>query len=72
MSKIIENKADKAFPYPKDEDTDTSMLEKKRAYIKGYEQALKDMKKHIEIAAIAGKSFMVLDMCKWIGRRLKD
>lgn len=72
MSKIIENKADKAFPYAKDEDTVASMREKKRAYIKGYEQALKDMKGHIEIAAIAGKSFMVLDMCKWIGRRLKD
>lgn len=72
MSKIIENKADKAFPYPKDEDTAVSMLEKKRAYIKGYEQALKDMKKHLDIAAIAGKSFMVLDMYKWIERRLED
>lgn len=72
MSKIIENKADKAFPCPKDEDTTASMLEKKRAYIKGYEQALKDMKGHLDVAAIAGKSFMGLDMYKWIGRRLKD
>ena len=72
MSKIIEDKADKDFPYPKDEDTAASMLEKKRAYIKGYEQALKDMKRHLDIAAIAGKSFMVLDMYKWIEGRLKD
>lgn len=72
MSKIIENKADKAFPCPKDEDTAASMREKRRAYIKGYVQALKDMKKHLDIAAIAGKSFMVLDMYKWIERRLED
>lgn len=72
MSKIIEDKADKAFPCPKDEDIVASMLEKKRAYIKGYEQALKDMKGHLGIAAIAGKSFMVLDMYKWIEGRLKD
>ena len=72
MSKIIENKADKAFPYAKDEDTAASMLENKRAYIKGYEQALKDMKKHLDIAAIDGKRFMVLDIYKWIDRRLKD
>lgn len=72
MGKTIKNKADKAFPYPKDEDTVASMLEKKSAYTKGYEQALKDMKKHLDLAAIAGKSFMVLDMYKWIDRRLKD
>lgn len=72
MGKTIKNKADKAFPYPKDEDTVASMLEKKSAYTKGYEQALKDMKKHLDLAAIAGKSFMVLDMYKWIEGRLKD
>lgn len=72
MGKTINNNADKAFPYPKDEYTDASMLEKKRAHIKGYEQALKDMKKHLNIAAIAGKRFMVLDMYRWIDRRLKD
>lgn len=71
MGKTIKNKADKAFLYPKDEDTAASMREKKRAYIKGYEQSLKDMKKHLGIAAIAGKSFMVLDMYKWIDKRLK-
>lgn len=72
MSKIIENKADNAFPYPKDEDTTASMLAERRAYIKGYEEALQDMKGHLNIAAIAGKSFMVLDMYKWIERRLED
>ncbi|WP_277069454.1 hypothetical protein [Prevotella corporis] len=72
MGKTIKSKADKAFLYPKDEDTAASMLEKKSAYIKGYEQALKDMKRHLNIAAIAGKSFMVLDMYKWIERRLED
>lgn len=72
MGKTIKNNADKAFPYPKDEDTDASMLEKKRAYIKGYEQALKDMKKHLDIAAIDGKRFMVLDMYEWIDKRLKN
>lgn len=72
MGKTIKNKADKAFPYAKDEDTAASMREKKRAYIKGYEQALKDMKGHLDVASIAGKSFMVLDMYKWIERRLED
>lgn len=72
MSKIIEDKADKAVLYPKDEDNAASMLEKKRAYIKGYEQALKDMKKHLDIAAIAGRGFMVLGMYKWIDRRFED
>lgn len=71
MGKTIKNNADKAFPYPKNEDTAASMLEKKSAYTKGYEQALKDMKRHLDIAAIAGKSFMVLDMYKWIDKRLK-
>ena len=71
MGKKIEEKANTTFPYPKDEDTAVSMLEKKRAYIKGYEQALKDMKKHLDIVAIDGKRFMVLDMYKWIDKRLK-
>lgn len=71
MSKIIENKADKAFPYAMDDDASISVYAERRAYIKGYEQALKDMKKHLDIAAIAGKSFMVLDMYKWIDKRLK-
>ena len=64
MSKIIENKADKVFPYATDEE--------RRAYIKVYEEALQDMKKHLDIAAIAGRSFMVLDMYKWIYKRLED
>ena len=72
MSKIIENKADKAFPYANDDDAFVSLYAEKRAYIKGYEQALKDMKGHLDIAALAGKSFMVLDMYKWIDRRLED
>lgn len=72
MSKIIEELANTAFPCPKDEDTAASMREKKRAYIKGYERALKDMNNHLDIAAIAGKNFMVLDMYKWIDKRLED
>lgn len=64
MSKIIENKADKVFPYATDAE--------RRAYVKGYEEALQDMKKHLDIAAIAGRSFMVLDMYKWIYKRLED
>lgn len=72
MSKIIEDKADKAFPCANDDDASVSLYAERRAYIKGYEQALKDMKKHLDIAAIAGKSFMVLDMYKWIDRRLED
>lgn len=71
MSKIIEDKADKAFPCANDDDASVSLYAERRAYIKGYEQALKDMKKHLDIAAIDGKRFMVLDMYKWIDKRLK-
>lgn len=72
MSKIIENKADKAFPHAMDDDSSVSVYAERRAFIKGYEEALQDMKGHLNIAAIAGKSFMVLDMYKWIEGRLKD
>lgn len=72
MSKIIGNKADKAYPYAMDDDASISVYAERRAYIKGYEQALKDMKKHLDFAAIAGKSFMVLDMYEWIDKRLKN
>lgn len=72
MSKIIENKADKAFPYAMDDDASISVYAERRAYIKGYGEALQDMKRHLDIAAIAGKSYMVLDMYKWIDRRFED
>ena len=71
MSKIIENKADRAFPYANDTDASVSSYAERRAYIKGYEEALADVKRHLNIAAIAGKRFMVLDMYKWIDKRLK-
>ena len=64
MGKTIKNNADKAFSY--------ATGAERRAYIKGYEEALQDMKRHLDIAAIAGKSFMVLDMYKWIDRRFGD
>ena len=72
MSKIIENKSDKAFPYANDTDASVSVYAERRAYIKGYEEALRDTKRHIEVAAITGKSYMVLDMYKWIYKRLED
>lgn len=72
MSKIIEEKADKAFPYAKDDDATISAYAERHAYIKGYVEALRDMKEHLSIAAIAGRSFMVLDMYKWIDKRLKE
>lgn len=72
MSKIIEEKADKAFPYAKDGDATISAYAERHAYIKGYVEALRDMKEHLNIAAIAGRRFMVLDMYKWIDKRLED
>lgn len=72
MGKKIEEKADNAFPYANDDDAPVSVYAERRAYIKGYEDALLGMKRHLNIAAIAGKSFMVLDMYKWIDGRLKD
>lgn len=71
MGKIIEDKADKAFPHAYDDDAPVSVYAERRAYIQGYEQALQDMKGHLNIAAIAGRRFMVLDMYKWIDKRLK-
>lgn len=72
MSNIIEQKADKAFPYANDDDAPISAYAERQAYIKGYEEALRDMKNHLNIAALAGKSYMVLDMYKWIDKRLED
>lgn len=72
MGKIIEKKADKAFPYTFDDDAPVSVYAERRAYIQGYEQALLDMKEHLNLAALAGRSFMVLDMYKWIDKRLED
>ena len=72
MSKIIENKADKAFPYANDTDASVSSYAERRAYIKGYEEALADVKRHLNIAAIAGMNFPILDMYKWINKRLED
>ena len=72
MSKIIENKADKAFPYANGTDASISVYAERRAYIKGYEDALQDVKRHLDIAAIAGMNFPILDMYKWVDKRLKD
>lgn len=72
MGKIIENKAEKAYPYANDDNALVSAYAERGAYIKGYEEALIDMRNHLNIAAVAGKRFMVLDMYKWIDRRLKD
>lgn len=72
MSKIIEQRADKAFPYAKDDDATISAYAERHAYIKGYVEALRDMKEHLNIAAIAGKSYIVLELYKWIDKRLED
>lgn len=72
MSKIIENKADKAFHYANDTNAFVSAYAERRAYIKGYEDALQDVKRHLDIAAIAGMNFPILDMYKWIDKRLED
>lgn len=64
MGKKIEQKADIAYPRANDDDAPVSVYAERRAYIQGYEQALQDMKGHLNIAAIAGKRFMVLDMYK--------
>lgn len=72
MGKKIEQKADMAYPRANDDDAPVSAYAERGAYIKGYEEALIDMRNHLNIAAIAGKSFIVLDMYKWIDRRLKD
>lgn len=72
MSKIIEQKADKAFPYAKDDDATISAYAERRAYIKGYEDALKDVKHRMNISAIAGEKFHVLSLYKWIDKRLED
>lgn len=72
MGKIIENKAEKAYPYANDDDAPISAYAERQAYIKGYGEALRDMKHHLNIAAIASKSYMVLDMYKWIDKRLED
>ena len=71
MGKKIEQKADMASPRAND-DAPVSAYAERGAYIKGYEEALIDMRNHLNIAAVAGKRFMVLDMYKWIDRRLKD
>ena len=73
MGKKIEQKADMAYPRANDDDdAPVSAYAERGAYIKGYEEALIDMRNHLNIAAVAGKRFMVLDMYKWIDRRLKD
>ncbi|WP_277264786.1 DUF1599 domain-containing protein [Prevotella corporis] len=70
--KKIEEKANTAFPHPKNEDTAFSMREKKRAYTKEHKAAFQDMKRHLDASAIYSKSFAVLDMYKWIDRMIKD
>ena len=73
MGKKIEQKADMAYPRANDDDAaPVSAYAERGAYIKGYEEALIDVRNHLNIAAVAGKRFMVLDMYKWIDRRLKD
>lgn len=72
MSKIIEKKADKAFPYAKDDDATISAYAERRAYIKGYEDALTDVKLRMKVSAIIGEKFSVLSLYKWLDKRLVD
>ena len=71
MGKLIEDKADEVFPYAKDDDASVHAYAERRAYIKGYEEALKDVKNHLDIAGMCGVTFPVLDMYDWIEKRLK-
>ena len=55
MGKKIEQKADMAYPRAND-DAPVSAYAERGAYIKGYEEALIDMRNHLNIAAVAGKN----------------
>lgn len=59
-------------PMKKGEDVYSIILAEHNGYVKGYKEALIDMKRHLNILAIAGKSFVVLDMYKWIDKHLQD
>ena len=64
MSKTIEDKAAKAYPCEED-------FSQRRAWIKGYEQALADVLNHIDMAGARGIKFPVLDLYDWVNKIMK-
>lgn len=68
MGKVIENKADKEFPYANDIDAGYSSYSERRAYIKGYEAALKDIREFMDTMAVERMQFPVLTLYDWLDK----